>query len=536
MTDLPELPRCLSGALFPSFVLALAMAMTLLLLKRRLGSSSLPLPPGPRRLPIIGNLLDMPSSFPAHKFDAMGKELKTDIIYLNVAGTNLLVLNSFQAADDLLEKRSRIYSGRPRFTMVNELMGWDRDFIFMTYGEDWKAHRRLFQQEFLHGQVNAEHHPHELKANRTLLLNLLDDPKDFREHLRLMSGSLLISVTYGIDVKDKNDRHLQNAENGLDILLHALNPGSFLVDSLPWLKYIPEWFPGASFKSKAREWRSLHRRLEHEAFDATKQDMASGTFQPSFVSSSVQRMLGDVDQSTHRTQDNEALIRETASSMYEAGTDALFTTLLSFILAMTCFPEYQETAQQEIDRVVGNGRLPELSDKDSLPYCEAIMKEVFRWQPPGPVGISHHISVEDEYRGYRIPRDTTVISNNWSIFHDETMYPNSYDFNPERWLTTLEDGQVVPNPDIRGVTVGFGSGRRICPGRQFALSATFLNVVSILALFDIRKPIDESTGNVIEPSMKFISLLQNRPAPFECSIRPRSDKHEMLLRSVMEHL
>ncbi|KAF9260164.1 cytochrome P450 [Marasmius fiardii PR-910] len=534
MAHFLEIPPDFSGALLSISSLAIATAVTLLLLRRR--SSNLPLPPGPPGLPIIGNLLDMPSSFPAHNFKAIAEKLKTDIVYLNVGGTNLLVLNSIQATDDLLEKRSSIYSGRPRFTMINELMGWDREFIFMPYGNDWKAHRRLFQQEFPNGHVNPQHHPHELKANRALLQNLLNDPKDFREHLRLMAGALMISMTYGIDVKDKGNRYFQFAEAGLDVVLHALHPGTFLVDSLPWLKYTPEWFPGASFKSSARKWSLLHQRLEHEAFDATKRDMATGAFQPSFVSSSIQRMLHD-DQDTHNAgHDSEALIRETASTMYGAGMDALFTALLTFVLAMTCYPEYRAKAQQEIDRVVGNGRLPELSDRNSLPYCEAIMKEVFRWQPTGPVGMSHHISVEDEYRGYRIPRDTTVILNIWSIFHDETTYPDSYSFKPERWLTTLEDGQVAINPDICDIDIVFGSGRRICPGRHLALSATFLNIVSILSVFDIQKPIDESTGKVIEPSMEYLSSLLNRPAPFECNIRPRSDQHKMLINRAMDPL
>ncbi|KAF9255026.1 hypothetical protein L218DRAFT_1009024 [Marasmius fiardii PR-910] len=134
-----------------------------------------------------------------------------------------------------------------------------------------------------------------------------------------MAGSLMISVAYGIDVKNKNDRYIQNAERAFDVLMYALQPGNFLVESLPWLKYVPEWLPGAGFKSKARKWRTLRERVEREAYDATKRDMANGDFQPSFVSSALQRILPDVDPSPNslQTVHEESIIRETASSMYE---------------------------------------------------------------------------------------------------------------------------------------------------------------------------------------------------------------------------
>ncbi|KAF9254708.1 hypothetical protein L218DRAFT_1009371 [Marasmius fiardii PR-910] len=179
---LSDFASCVYSATSPIFVLATTAIVVTLLLRRR---SSVPLlPPGPRRLPIIGNLLDIPKSFPAQRFDGMGKELKTDIIYLNVSGKNILV-NSLQAADDLLDARSGIYSDRPRFIMVNELMGWDGEFAFMPYGNNWKTHRRSFQREFPNGRVNEQYYFHQLKTSRVFLANLLNDPESFQEHTLL---------------------------------------------------------------------------------------------------------------------------------------------------------------------------------------------------------------------------------------------------------------------------------------------------------------------------------------------------------------
>jgi cytochrome P450 len=60
----------------------------------------------------------------------------------------------------------------------------------------------------------------------------------------------------------------------------------------------------------------------------------------------------------------------------------------TFILAMTLYPEVQSKAQAEIDRVVGNSRLPDYSDQDELPYVDAVLKEVLRWHPVTPLGMS----------------------------------------------------------------------------------------------------------------------------------------------------
>jgi cytochrome P450 len=63
-----------------------------------------------------------------------------------------------------------------------------------------------------------------------------------------------------------------------------------------------------------------------------------------------------------------------------------------FILAMTVFPEKQRLAQEEIDRVIGRDRLPTLRDRDSLPYTNALVKEVFRWRTVAPLGAHLDLS------------------------------------------------------------------------------------------------------------------------------------------------
>jgi cytochrome P450 len=86
---------------------------------------------------------------------------------------------------------------------------------------------------------------------------------------------------------------------------------------------------------------------------------------------------------------------------------------MNFIGALLLFPDVQPRAQAEIDAIIGPGRLPELEDKPRLPYLNAVLKEVLRWRPIGPVGLPHMASEEDIYRGYIIPKGAIVIGNTW---------------------------------------------------------------------------------------------------------------------------
>ena len=91
------------------------------------------------------------------------------------------------------------------------------------------------------------------------------------------------------------------------------------------------------------------------------------------------------------------------------------STVQSFVLAMASFPEVQEKAKAELDSVVGPHRLPEFSDRDSLPYINALIKELLRWRSVVPVGVPHRTLDDDEYRGYFIPKGSIVVANIWCV-------------------------------------------------------------------------------------------------------------------------
>ena len=123
---------------------------------------------------------------------------------------------------------------------------------------------------------------------------------------------------------------------------------------------------------------------------------------------------------------------------------------------MVLNPKAMKKAQEELDRVVGKEELPDYSHKERLPYIDALVKEVLRWNPPLPISLPNRAMQDDVYRGRLIPAGAIVIQNVWAICRDRSIYPDPETFNPDRFL---KDGKINPlifNPEDRV----FGTGRR----------------------------------------------------------------------------
>ena len=85
---------------------------------------------------------------------------------------------------------------------------------------------------------------------------------------------------------------------------------------------------------------------------------------------------------------------------------------------MALYPHVAKKAQEELDRVVGNERLPDLSDRENLPYINALMKELLRWTCPIPLGVPKQVMEDDVYNGCFIPAGATIIENLWYVSFD----------------------------------------------------------------------------------------------------------------------
>ncbi|KAF9568495.1 cytochrome P450 [Agrocybe pediades] len=435
-----------------------------------------------------------------------------DVMHIRVLGNSTIILNSLKAAMELLDKRSSNYSDRPRMVMASELMDWGWDFAHMNYADDWRRHRRRFHQYFQPRNLQT-FYPIQKKFTVNLLEQLLKTPDKFQDHIKQHVSSIVLNAGYGYEVEAENDFYIALVHKAVQPLLHVVHAGNYLVDYIPALKYIPSWFPGAKFKTDAATWAVDIRNLVDIPFEMVKKDISKGVAKRSFVYDSLDKLKTDGVEDRYE----EEIIKNCAGMVYLAGSDTTTTLMQAWILAMANYPEVQKKAQAEIDKVVGRNRLPDFNDRPSMPFVEAMLQEAMRWGLVTPLALPHRVIREDVYEGYRIPAGATVVANVWAILHDEGLYPEPFEFKPERFITGGET-QVALDPAVAG---GFGYGRRICPGRYLATNTAWLAMASILSAFDILKAID-ANGNVIEPVVEFTDGLNSHPKPYEVRFAPRS--------------
>jgi len=264
--------------------------------------------------------------------------------------------------------------------------------------------------------------------------------------------------------------------------------------------------------------------MKYEPIEFVKDALHNGTAVHSLASEHLQELENLVGP---LRQKQEEIVASALGSLYRAGLDSTVSSIKSLFLALVLFPRVQRRAQAELDIVVGRDRLPTFDDRAHLPYIEAICKELMRWLMVAPIGVSHSLRKDDVYKGFFIPKGATMTANAWAILHDPEAYPEPDNFKPERFLN--EDGTVRDDPMLSLV---FGIGKRICPGRHLVEATIFTVTSSILSVFNVTKAKDEN-GNEIPVKA---AIAPNRgtvihPDKFECSILPRDKVAEDLISS-----
>ncbi|GJE86829.1 cytochrome P450 [Phanerochaete sordida] len=482
--------------------------------------STLPYPPGPPADPVIGHLRTMPPNATAHHVFHDWSQRYGDVMYLEVLRKPLLILSSEEAASDLLDKHGAIYSDRPSFPLA-ERLGWTKLLGFLSPGSEFREARKALQL-FLDKNKVADYKDALDKASLVLLHDLLQDPKDMDHLVHFYTSTVIMDITYGHHMRSKDDGIFRMVLRLIPIFKECTRPS--LLDLSPIFQWLPSWFPGAWYQNFIKDAKPILQLVMQYPVSLVQKEMKLGTARPSFVSEQLQAF----SQESATTAEHVHEVERRAFQIMSGGTETTWHSVTQFFACMLLHPDAQRRAQEEIDRVVGSGRLPDFTDRDALPYVECVLKEVLRWKPIVPLGMPHKLREDHTYRGMFIPGGTTVITNTTAMCLDERKFHDAHLFKPERFLPKPDGaGEVLP------ANVVYGWGRRICPGRFLADNAAWLAMVRILAVFVITKAKD-AHGQEMEPDIKFSVALTSHPLPFPCDIRPRSERAAALVKEVYD--
>ncbi|XP_072195648.1 cytochrome P450 2C19-like isoform X2 [Excalfactoria chinensis] len=197
--------------------------------------------------------------------------------------------------------------------------------------------------------------------------------------------------------------------------------------------------------------------------------------------------------------------------LFIAGTETSSTTTRYGLLLLLKYPKIQEKVQEEIDRVVGRSRRPCVADRTQMPYTDAVVHEIQRFITLIPTSVPRAVTKDVRFRGYVIPKGTTVIPLLSTALYDSKEFPNPTEFNPGHFLN--EKGTFRKSEFF----IPFSAGKRICPGEGLARMEIFLLLTTILQNFTL-KPVVSPEELSITPTL---SGTGNVPPYYQLCAIPR---------------
>ncbi|KAM0753441.1 cytochrome P450 [Meredithblackwellia eburnea MCA 4105] len=461
------------------------------------------LPPGPKP-GLFGNKIPLPYAW--RYFERLTHQYGP-VCTVWLGRNPLVIVGTYEAAQEILEKQSNITSDRPTQTiMAGQIMSGDKRILLVGYGERWRRLRKALHQG-LQPKAASSYEPLQEAAARTMLSNILQKPDDFQIHAKTYAASIIMTLAYG---KTTPTTYTDEAVLAVNRAGHrlggAMRPGAYLVESFPILRY----FPG-KWKTDGRRWHQEELALYTRQMQTVREGVKRGDQQDCFIQWLME------NQKAYGLSDPETAYL--AGSFFLAGSDTTASALSIAIMAATCFPETTKMIQKQIDKVVGRDRLPRFEDQPDLPLVAAFIKEVYRWRPVSSGGFSHRTTEDVHFRGYFIPKGCSIVGNHWSISRDPQVFPDPENFRIERWFENEDVASAQFRTDINHVQYGFG--RRVCAGKNVADRSLYINCAMLLWAFDFNKKRDAHGNEINIDTLAFTDTANSHPLPYAASITPR---------------
>ncbi|KAB2054378.1 hypothetical protein ES319_A12G251300v1 [Gossypium barbadense] len=425
--------------------------------------------PGPRGFPIVGsmnlmvNLAHRKLSTTANCFRARR------LMAFSLGDTRVIITCNPDVAKEILN--SSVFADRPVKESAYSLM-FNRAIGFAPYGVYWRTLRRIAATHlFCPKQISStEAQRLDIASQMVSIIACRRGEFTIRNMLKKASLNNMMCSVFGTKYQ------LESSNTETEELGQLVEEGYDLLGNLNWSDHLP-WLACLDLQNIRLRCSELVPRVNKFVNKIIQEHiLKTGSRTPDFVD--VLLSLNGPD----RLSDNDMIA--VLWEMIFRGTDTV-AVLIEWILArMVLHPEIQSRVQAELDQVVGKSWALLESDIQSMVYLPAVVKEVLRLHPPGPLLSWARLAITDTtVDGYHVPAGTTAMVNMWAITRDPDFWVDPLKFNPERFVSK-ESADVefsVLGSDLR--LSPFGSGRRSCPGKTLGLATVTFWVGTLLHEF-----------------------------------------------------
>ncbi|HEX5228890.1 MAG TPA: cytochrome P450 [Bryobacteraceae bacterium] len=418
-------------------------------------------PPGPRNLPVIGNL----RPFRANPLEFIRKAAREygDLAYFRVVKQHLYVVGHPDYVREILVTKQNNFVKSRALQRAKILLG---EGLLTSEGEHHLRQRRLVQPAFHRDRLAgyaAAMSECVVKARERWQPGV---SMDVSVEMAKLTLSVVAKTLFSADI----DAEAHEIGEAMTSILHMfkvlLMPFSEHLDKLP----LP----------MMKRFETARARLDATIYGLIAERRASGADTGDLLS-----MLLLAQEEGDEMTDQQ--VRDEAITLFLAGHETGANALTWSWYLLSQHPDVERRLHEEVDRVLGD-RAPELADVPHLRYAEMILSEALRLYPPA-WAIGRKAIADFSLGGYDIPAGSIFIVSPYVVQHDARWFPNPDRFDPERW--TPEAREARPKFSY----FPFGGGARVCIGERFA----WMEGVILLAAIAQKWRFRLTPGQHVEP-------------------------------------
>jgi cytochrome P450 len=455
--------------------------------------------PGPKGLPILGNLLQLDTN-KLHLILEKWSVLYGEVYKFNIANITVVAISNSELIQKILRDRPESYRRVSSIESAARELG--AHGVFTAEGEQWRRERYVTMQAFK-SEPLRRFFPNMIKITERLLIRWIKAANselsvEVRDEWMRFTIDITTDFAFGYDInllENDND----NFQKHLERVLAGLNRRTSA--PFPYWRYI-----------KMPEDRTLEKSLAivkqtiGEFVQETRQRFEKTPELVNQPSNFLEALL------LSQAEDGESLsyeeIQGNILTILLAGEDMTANTFSWLLYFMTEFPEVQKKMQQEVDSILGEEKIPsDLSTVEKLSYIEAVAHETLRLKSAAPLIFLETI-VDVELGGLKIPKATQIMLLTRLGALKEENFTDAIQFRPERWLE--------PNPSgcthNRNASLSFGSGPRFCPGRNLAMMEIKMAIAMVCKNFSVTRV---DTGHPVQEVFSFTMMPDKLMVKFE---------------------
>ncbi|KAK2452307.1 cytochrome P450 83B1 [Trifolium repens] len=470
--------------------------------KRRRTSST---PPGPKPLPIIGNLHQIDPSSPHHSLWQLSKQYGP-IMSLHLGNIPTLVVSSARMAKEVLKTHDLKFASRPSFLGVRKLSYNGLDLGFAPYSPYWREMKKICVLHLFSSQRVHSFRPIRENEVAQLIQKLSKYDGDEKgvnlsETMMSFTNTIICKMAFGkkYDFDYEEEVELGNGQRGsrLQVLLNeaqALLTEFFFSDSFPLLGWVDRVRGTLRRLDKTfKELDLIYQRVIDDHMDnlarpkSKEQDVAD-------IIDIFLQMMNDHSFSFDLTIDH---IKAVLMNIFLAGTDTSAAVVVWAMTTLMNNPRVMNKVQMEIRNLYENKDFINEDDIEKLLYLKSVVKETLRLFPPSPLLLPRETIENCNIDGYEIKPKTLVHVNAWAIGRDPENWEDPEEFYPERFF--------MSSIDFKGKNfelIPFGSGRRMCPAMNLGVVTVELILANLVHSFDWKMPNGFDKEQVLDTQVK----------------------------------